>query len=153
MEQDTTPRRKLTLNREFAVRHLGVALLMLGLSGWFAYDGYIAYPKQDDAWFESRHLQRENATKRQKEFAVLALLAALAIAGHVGFVARLRFSFDDSGFVCGDGKRRLFSDVKKVDWSMWEKKGIVKVDGITLDAWHHAGVRDVAEILKKADVR
>ena len=140
----------LTLNREFAVRHIGVALLMLGLSGWFAYDGYVAYPQRDDAWFEARHLQKENATRRQKEFAVLALLAAVVIAGHVGFVARLRFSYDADGFVC-NGTRRRFSEVKSVDWSKWEKKGIVKVDGVVLDAWHHAGVRDVAEILRGLD--
>ena len=148
METARQTMKKLTLNREFAVRHLGVALLMLGLAGWFAYDGYVAYPRQDDSWFETRHIQRENATRRQKEFALLALIAALVIAGHVGMVARLRFSFDDSGFVCG-GEKRMFSDVKNVDWSKWEKKGIVKADGLTLDAWHHSGVHEVAEILKK----
>ena len=139
----------LALNREFAVRHLGVALLMLGLSGWFAHDGFVAYPRHDDAWFEARHLQREAATRRQKEFAFLSLVAALAIAGHVWFVARLRFSYDGDGFVCG-GKRRSFADVKSVDWSGWEKKRIVKVDGIVLDAWHHSGVLEVAELLRKS---
>mgnify|MGYP004456023619 FL=1 len=45
--------------------------------------------------------------------------------------------------------RRAFADVKRIDWSQWEKKGIVRVDGIKLDAWHHAGVRDVVAKLKK----
>ena len=139
--------KKLTLNREFALRHLGVALLMLGLSGWFAYDGYVAYPEHDDEWFERQHLRKENAIRRQREFMVLALIAAIVIAGHVGAVARLDFSYDEEGFVCG-GVMRKFADVKSVDWSKWEKKGIVKVDGIVLDAWHHVGVRDVAKILK-----
>ncbi len=142
---------KLKLNREFAVRHLGVALLMLGLSGWFAYDGFVEYPKHDDAWFEQQHLRRDNAIRRQKEFMMLALLASLVIAGHVALVAKLDFSYDDEGFVCG-GVKKKFSEVKNVDWSKWEKKGIVKVDGITLDAWHHAGVRDVAEKLRKGIV-
>ena len=139
--------KKLTLNREFALRHLGVALLMLGLSGWFAYDGYVAYPEHDDEWFERQHLRKENAIHRQREFMVLALIAAIVIAGHVGAVARLDFSYDEEGFV-HRGAWRRFADVKSVDWSKWEKKGIVKVDGIVLDAWHHAGVRDVAKILK-----
>ena len=140
--------KKLVLNREFAVRHLGVALLMLGLSGWFAYDGYVAYPKHDEAWFEQQHLNKDSAIRRQREFMILAFVAALVIAGHVGAVARLDFSYDDDGFVCGGVKRR-FADVKSVDWSKWEKKGIVKVDGIVLDAWHHTGVREVAEKLGK----
>ena len=141
---------KLVLNREFAVRHLGVALLMLGLSGWFAYDGYVAYPERDDAWFEQRHLVKENATRRQREFMVLALVAALVVAGHVALVARLDFEYDEDGFVCG-GERRRFADVRSVDWSKWEKKGIVKVDGIVLDAWHHTGVRAVAERLRRSE--
>ena len=143
---------RLTLNREFAVRHLGVALLMLGLSGWFAYDGFVAYPEHDDEWFERQHLRKDAATRRQREFMVLALVAAVVIAGHVGAVAKFDFSYDDDGFVCG-GVRRRFADVKSVDWSKWEKKGIVKVDGIVLDAWHHAGVRGVADILKSLEGR
>ena len=143
---------KLRLNREFAVRHLGVALLMLGLSGWFAYDGYVAYPEHDDAWFEQQHLRKDNAIRRQREFMVLALLAAVVIAGHVGLVAKFDFSYDETGFSCGRVKRS-FADVKSVDWSKWEKKGIVKMDGIVLDAWHHVGVKDVAEILKAREGR
>ena len=138
--------KKLSLNREFAARHLGVALVMLGLSGWFAYDGFVDYPSRDDTWFETRHLQRDNAIRRQKEFSVLALVAALAIAGHVWALSRFRFEYDDDGFVCG-GVKRKFADVKSIDWSKWEKKGIVKVDDIVLDSWHHTGVKDVAALL------
>ena len=32
----------LKLNREFFLRHLGVALLMFGLGCWFGYDGYVS---------------------------------------------------------------------------------------------------------------
>ena len=138
---------RLRLNREFAVRHLGVALLMLGLSGWFAYDGYVAYPERGDEWFEQQHLRKENAIRRQREFMVLAFIAAIVVAGHVGIVSTFDFSYDEEGFACG-GVSRKFADVKNVDWSKWETKGIVKVDGIVLDAWHHVGVRDVAKVLK-----
>ena len=137
----------LRLNREFFVRHLGVALLFFGMACWFGYDGYVAYPQRDDAWFEAQHLRRENATRRQKEFMVLALLAAAAVAGHLFAVSRLRFSFDDEGYV-HDGRRTAYGDIKTVDRSKWEKKGILKVDGITLDAWHHTGVREFEKRLK-----
>ena len=31
-----------------------------------------------------------------------------------------------------------------------EKKGIVKVDGITLDAWHHTGAKELHEKVLKS---
>ena len=138
----------LRLNREFFVRHLGVAILFFGMACWFGYDGYVAYPQRDDAWFEAQHLRRENATRRQKEFMVLAFLAAAAVGGHLWAVSRLRFSFDDEGYV-HNGRRTAYGDIKTVDRSKWEKKGIVKVDGVTLDAWHHVGVREFEKRLRK----
>lgn len=137
----------LKLNREFFLRHLGVAILMFGLGCWFGYDGYVSYPQQDESWFEERHLRRDNAIRRQKEFMILAFLASAVIGGHLWGVSRLRFAFDDAGFV-HDGRRTAYGDVKEVDRSKWGKKGILKVDGITLDAWHHTGVREFEKRLK-----
>lgn len=132
---------KLTLNREFAVRHLGVTLLMLGLSGWFAYDGFVKYPSQPESWFAEQHLVKDRAIQRQKEFSVLALLAALLIGGHLAKVASFRFEFDDTTFSYR-GKTRNISEIKSIDRSKWSSKAILKVDGITLDAWHFVGVRE-----------
>ncbi len=36
-----------TLNKEYALRFLGVAVLFLALSGWFLYDGFIGYPRKN----------------------------------------------------------------------------------------------------------
>ncbi len=140
--------KRLKLNREYLVRHLGVALLMLGLSGWFAYDGYIAYPQHDEAWFAQQHLRKENATARQREFALLALIAALVIGANLYKVSRFHFEYDEEGFVYR-GKRTDFAAVKSVDRSKWEKKGIIKVDGIVLDAWHFTGVDEVEKKLNE----
>ena len=57
------------------------------------------------------------------------------------------FSFDDEGYV-HDGRRTAYGDIKTVDRSKWEKKDIIKVDGITLDAWHHVGVREFEKKLR-----
>lgn len=138
--------KRLKLNPEFFYRHLAVCILMLGMGCWFGYDGYVAYPSHDDAWFEARHLRRDNAIRRQKEFMVLAFIASVAVGGHLWAVSRLRFAFDDGGFVFR-GRRTAYGDVGKVDRSKWEKKGIIRVDGITLDAWHHSGVREFVERL------
>ena len=115
------------------------------------YEGYIETDgKRHDGYVDMVHtLQadfplsepRIEGEQRQKEFMVLAFLASLAVGGHLFAVSRLRFSFDDEGFVF-NGNRTSFGDVKTVDRSKWEKKGIVKVDGITLDSWHHVGVKE-----------
>ena len=78
---------------------------------------------------------------------IFAFLAAAAVGGHLWAVSRLRFSFDDEGYV-HNGRRTAYGDIKTVDRSKWEKKGIVKVDGITLDAWHHVGVKEFEKRLR-----
>ena len=125
---------KPKLNREYVVRHLAVAALMLGMSGWFLYDGAVKYPKQDDKFFEEIHSKRETAIARQYQFSAITFVAALVIAGLVGLESRKRFDF---------GKE----DVSDVDFSKWEKKRIAYAvlkggKRVALDAWHFAGVRE-----------
>ena len=38
---------KSSLNREYALRFLGVAVLFLALAGWFVYDGAVGYPAKN----------------------------------------------------------------------------------------------------------
>jgi len=149
---------KLTLNREYASRHLFVTLLMLGLCGWFGYDGFVRYPATPAAeLYESIEgkrplptcdLEKFKADKvgRQKQFAALALLAALVVGLRLLKSSRFEFEFDDDGFVY-KGRRHAYSAVKNVDRTKWTTKGILKVDGITLDAWHHVGVKDFEQKL------
>ena len=65
--------------------------------------------------------------------------------------ASFRFEHDDKSFTW-NGKLYALSDVKSVDRSKWKKKGIVKLllaDGsrVTLDCWHHLGVKDFEKLL------
>lgn len=152
---------KLTLNREYALRHLGVALLFFGLCGWFLYDGAITYPKMDDATFSEQILHgrqgdfeklKKEAIGRQYQFAGICSVAALLIAFGVGRCRLQTLEWDEEK-MCGSltgGKPLAFSDVSGVDDRRWEKKGILAVyakDGrrFTLDTWHHAGAKDLAE--------
>lgn len=143
---------KLQLNREFALRHLGVALLMTGLTGWFLVDGAIVYPKRDEAYFtEQLHTQKQRAIDRQFQFAGLTGLAALIIALGVLRNKRRTLEWDDQT-MCGTltgGEPIAFSDVDRVDARAWEKKGILVVytkdkRHFVLDAWHHTGVKELA---------
>ena len=144
---------KLKINGEYAMRHLFVTLLMLGLGGWFGYDGFVRYPatpaadlyksiegSDAPAGFNLEAFKVQK-TKTQYGFTVVCLLASLIVGARLYRSYKFAFEFDDEGFTYL-GRRRAFSDIKKVDRSQWEKKGIAKVDGITLDSWHHLGVKE-----------
>ena len=153
---------KLKINGEYAMRHLFVTLLMLGLGGWFGYDGFVRYPATPAAELftsiegrEPSAKEREGGfleafkaqkTKTQYGFTALCLLASLIVGARLYGSYKFAFEFDDEGFTYL-GRRRAYSDVKKVDRSQWKKKGIVKVDGITLDSWHHLGVKELEQKL------
>ena len=149
---------KLSLNKEFARRHLFVTLLMVAMGGWFGYDGFITYPSMSAReLYVSCHKGEQpaddlaaekfqaTAIPRQKQFMILCLLAAAAIGGHLWLIARMHFTFDAEGFTWR-GKRFAYADISGVDDSKWAKKGIVRittpVGTVTLDSWHHAGVED-----------
>ena len=160
---------KLTLNREYATRHLFVTVLMVGLCGWFGYDGFVRYPATPAAdlyrSIEGKDAPMEcdlDAFKAQKTqtqygFTFLAGLAAIIVGAGLWKARKFEFEFDDDGFAVG-GKRFAYSDIKEVERSKWEKKGIIRIKGalldVTLDAWHHVGVKEfVAKIGEKAQTR
>lgn len=147
---------KLELNREFALRYLFVAVLMLGMGGWFGYDGYVKYPSMTATELYASHhggkaadseaaaiKHQQQAIPRQKQFMTLCLVASALVALVLIKAARMRFSYDDEGFEY-KSKRYLYSDIVSVDLKHWRKKGIMTVHtadaAIRLDAWHHKGV-------------
>jgi hypothetical protein len=154
---------KLKLNREFAMRHGFVALLLAAMGGWFAYDGYVTYPSMTpEALYEQIEHSKppspeaaqkvyENAIPRQKQLMGLCFLGSLVVAFGLWRAWRFSFEYDESGFSFG-GVRHAFGDVASIDDSRWKKKGIMSLklsDGrkITLDAWHNTGVEGFREIL------
>lgn len=152
---------KLSLNPDYARRHLFVTVLMLGLGLWFAYDGLVTYPKmsarelyasiekvEPPADMTDARLQafKKQKTETQYGFAFLALLASAVVGLRLLKAARFAFSFDAAGFTA-NGKTYTRADIARVDRSRWEKKTIIVLkltDGtrLTLDAWHHLGVKD-----------
>ena len=151
---------RLKLNPEYAKRHLFVTLLMVALGCWFGYDGFIGYPATPAAELY-RSIEKSappegfdlDAFKRQKigtqyGFTILAFFAAAVVGSRLMKSKRFAFAFDDEAYVYR-GKRHAISSIKTIDRSQWEKKGIVKIDGIILDSWHHLGVK---EFLEKVDL-
>ena len=149
---------RLKLNPEYAKRHLFVTLLMIGLGGWFGYDGFIGYPATSAAELY-RSIEGSDAPegfdleafKKQKigtqyGFTILAFFVAAVVGSRLAKSKRFKFGYTDDCYVY-NGRRHPISGIKTVDRSNWEKKGIVKFDGITLDAWHHLGVKEFVEKL------
>lgn len=154
---------KLKLNKEYAFRHLFVTLLMAGLFLWFAYDGLVRYPKTPAAELY-REIEKADApqgydlesfkrqkTTTQQSFALLALLASLTVGLRLLKAAQFDFAFDDTSFVWR-GKTFALSEIAQIDRAKWESKAILAIrtkDGtkLTLDAWHHLGVKDFERIL------
>lgn len=149
---------RVRLNPEYAKRHLFVTLLMLALGCWFGYDGFIGYPATSAAELY-RSIEKSDAPegfdldafKKQKintqyGFTILAFFVAAVVGFRLMKSKRFVFEFDDEAYVYR-ARRHPISSIKAVDRSQWEKKGIVKVDGITLDSWHHLGVKEFVEKL------
>jgi len=157
---------KLTLNKEYAQRHLFVALLLAGLGCWFGYDGFVRYPATDAAALY-REIEKADPpaqydlakfkaqkTQTQYGFTLLMLLGALIVGTRLYRSYAFDFAFDDAGFAVS-GRRYAFSDVKDVDRRRWQGKGILVLtlsDGrkVQLDAWHHVGVKEFEAKLSPA---
>ena len=149
---------RLRLNPEYAKRHLFVTLLMVGLGGWFGYDGFIGYPATPAAELY-KSIEGSDAPegfdleafKKQKigtqyGFTILAFFAAAVVGSRLMRNRRFKFGYADDFYVY-HGRRHPISSIKKIDRSQWEKKGIIRIDGITLDSWHHLGVNEFVEKL------
>ena len=152
----------LKLNREFAVRYSLVALLFLGMGGWFAFDGFVRYPRTPAAELyrsiEKAEVPEDmspaalEAFKRQKTASQKGLALVLTVAAAwVGLLlaraAAFRFDYDEKGFVCARG-RYEWSAVKAVDRRAWKRKGILRLElpgggRLVLDGWHHVLGGDV----------
>lgn len=156
---------KLTLNREYAQRHLFVAVLMFILAGWFGYDGFIRYPATPAAELY-RSIEKSDApegfdlesfknqkTKTQHGFTLLSFLASLIVSARLLKSARFKFEFDENSFTV-NGKFHSLDEKIDFDWRQWGKKGIVALkpqndDAFSLDSWHHNGVNEFVDLIKK----
>jgi hypothetical protein len=152
----------LTLNLEYARRHLGVCVLMLGLGGWFGYDGLVTYPKTPAAQLyesiekapppEGFDVEAFKVQKTQTQYGLMGfcLLVGAVVGLRLLASSKFRFEWDESGFVW-KGVKHPLSDVKKVVRDQWEKKGILVLhldrEKVVLDAWHHLGVKDFEKMI------
>ena len=111
--------------------------------------------KQMQALFE-KPVYSEKDIGTQWVQAGITLFFALLAFGVVGMKATKKFFADEKGLSgTGVGPRPIaYSDIKSIDWSKWNDKGIVRLTCadkavITLDGWHFAGITQIVEEIKK----
>ena len=111
--------------------------------------------KQLKALFE-KPVYSEQDLKTQWVQAGITLLFGLLAFAVVGIKATRKFCADAKG-LSGSGigaKPIAYTDIKTIDWSKWNNKGIVRLtcankDVITLDGWYFSGITQIVEELKK----
>lgn len=155
---------KLKPNREYVLRHLFVTVVMLALSAWFGFDALARYPEtpardlyvsiessQPPDGFDLESFKKQKI-ETQYGFAFITFLVAAVVGVRLWNSCRFRFEYDGEGFSVDGGEKHRYGDVKKLDGRKWKKLGILRFSveeggalrRITLDSWHHEGVKEVA---------
>ena len=111
--------------------------------------------KQLKALFE-KPIYSDHDLKTQWVQAGITLLFGLLALGVVGMKATQKFCADEKGLSgTGVGSKPIaYTDIKAIDWSKWNSKGIVRLtcahkSVIILDAWHFSGITQIVEEIKK----
>ena len=141
---------KIGLNREYALRHLGVAALFACLALWFLYDAVFVYPNLPP---DGGH-----HTTVAFQYSAAALLAAVSavVALRVFLASRETLEWSN-GILSGTivGRDPVFmNNVRIADRKLWERKNILRLvssDGrvMDVDGWHHTGVDELAKALEE----
>jgi len=155
--------------REYRLRRYLFVGLMVAAGLWFAYDGFIGYPRQWEKFSRMTPEQRAHTTappppfsiRIQKELALgLLLLAPTCLAV---FLYRSRGSYRLQGELLSvPGHPPVqFSQILELDKGLWDRKGIAKVTyrdssgranrTLRLDdfIYHYQPVREIVSRIEK----
>ena len=113
-------------------------LVMLGMGGWFAYDGFVKYPRhnelhllhvRDPATYPQDYpTHTPTSIRLQKRLAVVLPVAALAMLAWTLYNSRGAYRLaGDTLSVPGHGDVPL-SSITQIDKSLWDRKGIAYID-------------------------
>ena len=129
---------KLTVNKEYKLRHLFAAAVFAAAGCWFFRDGLSAWPRENEKW-------RNDPANA----AYVVLWDAGKTPQDAPPVQRPPYPPQN----LTGGKTLDFRNVEKLDLSKWRGKRVARVvmaDGrkIKLDAWHHAGAAELVRHLR-----
>jgi hypothetical protein len=113
-------------------------LVLLGMGGWFAYDGFVKYPRHNELHLlhvrdpvkypQDYPTHKETSIRLQKQLAVALPAAALAMLAWTLYNSRGAYRLaGDTLSVPGHGDVPLTS-ITQIDKSLWDRKGIAYID-------------------------
>jgi hypothetical protein len=128
-----------------------LAILLLGFSGWFAFDGFIGWPKSNIRWAEHERVKAEPGKWEElakqngwsaepphrhyghgdilMQFVVGGLCAAIGLGTLIYWLSQIKRTvrIDDEAVTTAGGKRIPFTAITGVGKKKWESKGIATV--------------------------
>ena len=144
---------KISVNKEYRARHALVALVLAAIGGWFFYDGFVAWPAENDAWRSDpankaavmrwdagetpknapeneRPPHEDGKVRGQIAFGSALCLASLVIAALLAHESFKTLEWNEKeGWMKGSltgGRRVDFSEVADLDLRKWESKRIAR---------------------------
>lgn len=132
---------KIGLNREYLVRHLGVAILFAALGLWFGYDAVFVYPNLPP---DAPH---HTSISFQYSASGLLLAAAAVIATRLWRASRETLEWNEKT-MCGTltrGREIPLATARLANLKLWQEKNILQIatetgETIYVDGWHHTNV-------------
>jgi hypothetical protein len=137
-------------DHRFYYRFIFIGLTLLGMAGWFLYDGAVTYPKQFDRAHKYEELLKEgkvdqwptvatengwptdkpkNEIDSQIQYIFAGILGALGLwCLLIVWLARGRWiEGTKTGIMSSWGQSLNFDDVISLDKKQWRKKGVAKI--------------------------
>jgi len=114
-----------------------MTVVLLGMAGWFAYDGFVTYPRDNEQ--HRRYLQdpvnnkdapvhTETDIRMQKVLATLLPAVAAALLGWTLYRSRGTYRLKDDVLSVPGHPDVPLEAVTKIDKSKWDRKGIAYLD-------------------------
>ena len=138
--------------REYRIRRYLFVGLMVAAGLWFAYDGFIGYPRQWEKFSRMTPDERAHTTappppfsiRIQKELALSLLLLAPTCLGIFLYRSRGSYRMNAETLSVPGHPPVQFSQILELDKSLWDRKGIAKVTYRTVS-------RDATQTLRLDD--
>jgi len=143
------------INKEWAVRLIIIAVMFIGGGCWFAYDGAVAWPAENErhalykdildqgdaaekSWqavFEERGWSTRKPPKEHSDTDILTQFIIAGICFPIGLLALFWLVLNSRRKVVADqekvrfaGKQMRYDEITDIDKTRWDSKGIVVLE-------------------------
>jgi hypothetical protein len=129
---------------DYRIRRLLIAVMFLGMAGWFAYDGWVKYPRQNlryakargdeeavqrlDEEFKNTQKHSDTSIRWQRNLAIMLPFGALAMAIWAFYSSRGVYRFADNTLHVPGHPPVPLDAIVRIDQRKWDRKGIAYID-------------------------